>query len=78
MAIVHDEINRQESDVESVLMDNVILEETLGSIGALSAAPIVRRSYPDASGTVRRFDQHHDNDMDIPERIWKMYDIKRP
>ena len=52
--------------------DSVVLEETLLSFGALAAVATVRRSFPNAGNFVRRFDQHHDHDMDIPEKYRKM------
>ncbi len=52
--------------------DSTALEKTLVSLGALSAAGIVRRSYPGMMEPVRRFDQHHDNDNDIPARFREM------
>ncbi len=52
--------------------DGIALEETLASFGALSAAGIVRRNFPGMMVPARRFDQHHDNDNDIPARFREM------
>ena len=61
------DINHSESTTNSEM-----LEETLSSIGALAAISTVRRSFPDAVSFEKRYDQHHDNDMDIPEKYRKL------
>lgn len=54
------------------ISNSVILEEKLASFGALAAVSTVRRSFMNSSTTFKKFDQHHDNDMDIPEKYLKM------
>ena len=61
-----------DSDVSKTPSDSTILEKTLASFGALSAAAIVRRSFPGMMEPARRFDQYHDNDDDIPARFREM------
>ena len=55
--------------------ENIMLEETLESMGALSAAASIRRSYPHDPDREIRFDQHHDNDNDIPERFRHFFKV---
>ena len=56
----------------TVEISGAALEKTLSSFGALSAAGIVRRSFPGMIEPERRFDQHHDNDVDIPAGFREM------
>lgn len=70
MTILHEEMGKSNTDYDEMVLENILLEEALESMGALSAAAIIRRNYPRDSAVVKRYDQHHDNDIDILDR-WR-------
>ena len=65
-------MNKMDTNHTGSTTNSEMLEKALSSIGALAAISTVRRSFPDAGCFERRYDQHHDNDMDIPEKYRKL------
>ena len=69
-------MSNTETKKNGFIVSSEVLEQKLLSFGALGAISTVRKSFPDTVGLIKRFDQHHDNDMDIPEKYRQMMNIK--
>jgi hypothetical protein len=69
-------MSNSEPKKNGFIVSSEVLEQKLLSFGALGAISTVRKSFPDTVGVIKRFDQHHDNDMDIPEKYRSMMSYK--
>jgi len=68
--IAHDEIDNE------ALSENLMLEEELELMGALSAAATIRRNYPHDYTLFKRYGQHYDKDREQRNSDGAYYDSK--